>query len=58
MKIQKVVEFNKKSFWRSTIDTEALNAKIAELNRDGWQVVQINLARQWTGVLLLIERPA
>lgn len=39
--MQKVIEFKKKNFWSSAVDTNALNEKIARLNQDGWMVKSI-----------------
>lgn len=39
--MQRVIEFKKKSFWLSSVDHEQLNEKIAQLNREGWQVISI-----------------
>lgn len=39
--LQKIIEFKKKNFWSSQVDTKALNEKIAGLNQDGWIVKSV-----------------
>ncbi|KGK01645.1 hypothetical protein [Thalassotalea sp. ND16A] len=39
--MQRIIEFKKKTFWSSQIDINALNNKIAALNKDGWFVKSI-----------------
>jgi hypothetical protein len=56
--LQRVIEFKKKNFWTSQVDTEALNEKISALNHDGWVVKSIT-PNSFLGIIvsytLLIE---
>lgn len=58
-KLQRVIEFKKKSFWSSQIDINALNEKISTLNKDGWVIKSITPNATFIGIVtsytLLIE---
>jgi hypothetical protein len=58
---QRIVEFRKKNFWTSQIDTGAMNQQLAELNQQGWQARSVTANRSFAGVTLsytvLLERP-
>ncbi len=57
---QRILEFKKKNFWTSQIDTSAMNEKLAELNQQGWQAKSVAANRSFAGVTMsytvLLER--
>lgn len=39
--MQKIIEFQKKTFWTSRIDMNALNEQISSLNKEGWVIKSV-----------------
>jgi len=58
--MQQVIVFKKRSFLASDVDITRLNEKIAQLNVDGWRVVQVASNSSLMGLpvsyTLLVER--
>ncbi|WP_372871376.1 hypothetical protein [Shewanella sp.] len=58
--MQLTTVFKRQSFWGNEADHEALNAKIASLNQEGWRVISMTSNTNFLGMVrsytLLIER--
>lgn len=58
--MQRIMEYGKRSFWTSRLDTVRLNEKIQELEKDGWKVVSVCPNANFFGIVasytLLIEK--
>jgi len=39
--MQKIIEFQKKTFWASRLDIDALNEQISSLNKEDWVVKSV-----------------
>jgi len=49
--MKRVIEFKKRNFWSSKLDVDALNERLNELSKDGWQLISIQPVSTFLGVI-------
>ena len=52
----KTVNYAKRSFWTSGVNTEGLSETLNKLGSEGWELVDVTSGQAWSGLVLILKR--